>query len=127
MTQYKLVVPFLIVVLVSSWGCMMSPLPRAADSGDSKQLNDLLRQGAPVDQRGGSMDETALIIAARHGHLDMVRTLVDAGADINARTKYNDTALTGATAFCHPDVALFLIERGADVNAKNSESAMPPI
>lgn len=106
---------------------MMNPLPRAAESGNSPQLNELVRQGVPIDQRGGTMDETALIISARHGHLGMVRTLLEAGANINARTKYDDTALNAATAFCHPNVALFLIEKGADPNAKNSELGAPPI
>lgn len=127
MVQSKLASLLLFVMLVSITGCMMSPLPRAAESGDSALLNQLIHQGALVDQRGGPQDETALIISARHGHLGMVRTLLEAGADINARTKYNDTALAAATAFCHSNVALFLIERGADINAKNSGHGSTPL
>ncbi len=68
------------------------------------------------------MDETALIIAARHGNLGIVKTLMTAGADIHALTKYGDTALTASSYFCHPNVSAFLIEQGANVNSKNHET-----
>ena len=106
--------------------CAMT-LPRAAESGNSAAIQSLLHDGAPVDQRGGSMDETALIIAARHGNLGIVKTLTKAGADIHARSKYGDTALTAATYFCHPNVSEFLIEQGADVNAKNDGFGSTPL
>lgn len=106
--------------------CAMT-LPRAAESGNSAAIQALLHDGAPVDQRGGSMDETALIIAARHGNLGIVKALATAGADIHARSKYGDTALTAATYFCHPNVSEFLIEQGADVNAKNNGFGSTPL
>jgi len=106
--------------------CAMT-LPRAAESGNSAAIQTLLHDGAPVDQRGGSMDETALIIAARHGNLGIVKALATAGADIHARSKYGDTALTAATYFCHPNVSEFLIEQGADVNAKNDGFGSTPL
>ena len=102
-------------------------LLRAAESGNSAAVQALLHDGAPVDQRGGSMDETALIVAARHGNLGIVKTLAKAGANIQARTKYGDTALTAATCFCHPIVSEFLIELGADVNAKNYSFGSTPL
>jgi ankyrin repeat protein len=97
---------FSIMLLLCS--CAMT-LPRAAETGNSAQIQALLHEGASVDERGGSMDETALIIGARHGNLGIVKTLLKAGADINAKSKYGDTALTAATYFCHPNVAEFLI------------------
>ncbi len=102
-------------------------LPEAAEFNNISEIQALLREGSPIDQRGGKMDETALIIAARKGNLDIARTLLKAGADINARTKYDDTALTAATYFCHPNVAKFLIEQGADVNAKNAGYGSTPL
>jgi len=106
--------------------CAMT-LPRAAESGNSAAIYSLLYEGAPVDQRGGSMDETALIIAARHGNLGIVRTLAKAGADIHVQTKYGDTALTAATYFCHPNVSEFLIEQGSDINVKNHGFGSTPL
>lgn len=107
--------------------CAMNPLIRAAEQGNSAQVQALVHEGVAVDQRGGNMDETALIIAARHGNLGIVRTLLNAGADINARSKYGDTALTAATYFCHPNVTDFLLENGADVNVKNEGFGSTPL
>ena len=114
---------FLLVLLCS---CAMT-LPRAAETGNSAQLQALLQKGTPVDQKGGPMDETALMIAARHGNLGIVRTLIDAGADINAKSKYGDTALTAATYFCHPPITEFLLDHGADVNVQNYAYGSTPL
>lgn len=125
MSRYIMLVSNLVVLLFLS-SCAMT-LPKAAETGNSSQIQALLHEGAPVDQRGGSMDETALIIASRHGNLGIVKTLLNAGANINARSKYGDTALTAATYFCHSNVAEFLIEQGADVNAKNDGFGSTPL
>lgn len=107
--------------------CATNSLPLAAEAGNSAQIQALLHEGVAVDQRGGSGDETALMIAARHGSLGIVRALLKAGADINARSKYGDTALTAATYFCHSQVVEFLLDHGADVNVKNYGYGSSPL
>jgi len=63
----------------------------------------------------GSM--TALQYAARDGRIEMARTLLDAGADLN-RAEANDISpLLMAITNDHMDVARLLVERGANVNA----------
>ena len=109
------------------YSCATNPLIRAAEEGNSSQVNTLIQEGIPVDQKGGSMEETALIIASRHGNLGIVRTLLKNGADINARSKYGDTALIAATYFCHSNIAEFLLENGADVNAMNYGYGSTPL
>ncbi len=121
---FKIVLNLVVLLLLTS--CAMT-LPRAAETGNSAEIQALLHEGAPVDQRGGAMDETALIIAARHANLGIVKTLLNSGAAINARSKYGDTALTASTYFCHPNVAEFLIAQGADVNARNYGYGSTPL
>jgi ankyrin repeat protein len=77
--------------------------------------------------RGGSPDRgrraptpggmTPLMYASRDGRMEIVRTLLDAGADINVRDANDITPLIAAITNNHPDVARFLIDRGADVKA----------
>lgn len=122
---FVLAAVFMSILLLCS--CASNPLPRAAESGNSAQILFLLQQGTPVDQRGGSMDETALIIASRHGNLGIARSLFEAGADINGKSKYGDTALTASTYFCHPNVSEFLIDHGADVNVQNYGYGSTPL
>ena len=56
---------------------------------------------------------TPLIAALRH--LVIVARLLDAGADVNVRTKAGDTALSRAAASGNVEVAKMLLARGASV------------
>ena len=59
---------------------------------------------------------TPLLLAMPHASPDVVKTLLDAGADINARDSRNMTPLMFAVATNHqnPAVIRLLIDRGAD-------------
>lgn len=63
-----------------------SPLMLAAHAGEPATVAVLLEHGAVVAARDVRYGQTALMIAARHGHLDVARRLLDAGADVNAAT-----------------------------------------
>jgi ankyrin repeat protein len=60
---------------------------------------------------------TPLLYAARDGRLETARTLLDAGADIEARDANDITPLLIAITNNHPDVARLLIDRGANIKA----------
>src|SRR5262245_40923642 len=60
---------------------------------------------------------TPLLFAARDGRVEIVRTLLDARADINQRDANDITPLIAAITNNHPDTARLLIERGADIKA----------
>lgn len=62
---------------------------------------------------------TPLTAAASEGHVDCVRLLVDAKADINAKDKDNTTPLMAAAARGYVDVVSLIVEAGADVNLQN--------
>ncbi len=57
--------------------------------------------------------------AAHDGHADMIPPLLQAGADVNARTVGGSTALMWAANNGHVNVIPLLLKAGADVNAKN--------
>ncbi len=62
----------------------------------------------------------ALWDAARSGDRAKVSALLDAGVDVNARTRYGATALLFAADKGRFDVVRLLVERGADVNAEDT-------
>lgn len=60
--------------------------------------------------------------AWRNNNPEVVKTLINAGSDINAKDKYGDTALIRAVLFNrNSEVVKTLINAGADINAKNNE------
>ena len=69
--------------------------------------------------------QSRLHIAAVNGNDDVVRVLLERGADINARTSTQRTPLHIAVEKWHDEVVRMLLERGADVNARNMWQATP--
>ncbi|KAL1966418.1 hypothetical protein VTN77DRAFT_4560 [Rasamsonia byssochlamydoides] len=62
----------------------------------------------------------SLTCAARRGHDEIVRLLLDRGANINARGRFSMTALQEAASEGNKAVVQLLLARGADVNAGSS-------
>lgn len=63
--------------------------------------------------------ETALHRAARNGHLEVARLLLDNGANVEPKDQYGWTALYRAAETGQLEVARLHIERGACVDAKD--------
>jgi ankyrin repeat protein len=63
---------------------------------------------------------TPMMLAARVGHIDIVRLLLEHGADVNAISKLRSAALIAASLHNHVEVVDCLLKAGADVNATDS-------
>jgi ankyrin repeat protein len=62
--------------------------------------------------------ESALTLACYKGHLEMVRFLLEAGADQEHKTDEMHTALMEASMDGHVEVARLLLDSGAQVSIK---------
>ena len=67
---------------------------------------------------------TALMLASSKGHLEIVRLLIEAGANVNAK-RDDWTALMSASRNGHAQVVRLLVDAGADVNTKGSDGWTP--
>ena len=75
---------------------------------------------------GGQGGFTALIHAAREGHVESAIALLDAGADIDQLSGGDHSRpLLIATINGHFDLAMLLLERGADANFASDAGAAP--
>jgi Ankyrin repeats (3 copies)/Ankyrin repeat len=94
---------------------------RAAMGGDVGYVKDLIAQGAnPNSTDSGGM--SALAIACQDDNEDVVRYLIDHGADVNAHSKGQQTDRTALIAAAsngaHLAIAQLLVDKGADVNIR---------
>src|SRR5207248_2640339 len=75
-------------------------------------------------EAGNEWGRTALMAAASAGYRlpGLVGLLLDAGADVNARSKHGFTALMEAVSYREAPTAIVqeLIEAGADINARDN-------
>ncbi len=99
--------------LACFWGCL-----------DLVRL--LIARGVSIHETG-EQKQTPLMEAMGGGvtsrpsqHKEIVRLLIENGADVNTRGGFDDTVLMFACEQGHLDLAEFLLERGADIHQVNT-------
>ncbi|XP_069055397.1 ankyrin repeat and KH domain-containing protein 1 isoform X3 [Pleurodeles waltl] len=132
-----------------------TPLMEAAREGHEEMVALLLAQGANINAQTEETQETALTLAccggfsevadfliktgadvelgcstplmeaAQEGHLELVKYLLAAGANVHAITATGDTALTYACENGHTDVADVLLQTGADLEHESEGGRTP--
>jgi ankyrin repeat protein len=86
-------------------------------AADLDKVRRLLDHSANVNARSET-DRTALLVAASYpGTVNVLRLLLDRGADLRAQDRGGSTALSLATRSGSVDVVQFLVEKGLDPNA----------
>jgi Ankyrin repeats (3 copies) len=95
-----------------------APLHSASDVAVAREL---LRAGANVNARN-SKGETPLVVHAMVGSWELLRCLVEAGTDVNARPDDEKTALRRLFDRSPPETELaeLLVNAGGDVNEVDS-------
>ncbi|HQG27667.1 MAG TPA: ankyrin repeat domain-containing protein, partial [Candidatus Ozemobacteraceae bacterium] len=85
--------------------------PRVVEDRDTLRPRS---EGLPMLQQA-----TPLHFAAQSGNISIVRALLNAGADVNARNPQDITPLHLAAWDGNAEIVSLLLERGADVNRRN--------
>lgn len=99
-------------VVATDEGAVESPANVAA-------AERLLAQGADVNAVKNG--EPLLIMAARNGHIQVMKLLLNRGADVNARDDRGRTALMVAAGLSDPGMVRLLLSKGADVSARGND------
>ncbi len=92
----------------------------SAKHGDLQTIDAIIKSGFPLNSREQSSGATAIIMASRHGHTDVVRALLNAGADVQTQDNKDMTALLWATQGGHFEVVHALSDHGIDTEVRNS-------
>jgi ankyrin repeat protein len=82
---------------------------------------ELIKKHISAELNATKINGTPLIIwAVEYGRLDIVKELLEKGADVNLKDKYGHTALIRAAYNGRLDIVKALLEKGADVNLKDN-------
>ncbi|KAH7986775.1 hypothetical protein HPB49_025781 [Dermacentor silvarum] len=98
-----------------------SPLDLAAQYGRLDSVALLVGAQAHSLQRLATAHHSPLHLAARNGHRQVVRLLLDRGFPVNCRTD-NGTALHEAATFGKLDVVRLLLDYGVDVDLRDAQN-----
>jgi ankyrin repeat protein len=93
---------------------------------DVEAVRRALATGVDLEPASGLHDvNKPLAYAAAYGNLEIVKLLVEAGADLNGQVAYGDVALIKADEHGNDDIIEYLIREGADVNVPNYYGVTP--
>lgn len=91
---------------------------QAAYDGDLEGVKSAVTQGASINAKGKG-GFSALLAASRNGHFEVVKYLVEHGAEVDGRDNFRDkTALLAAAFDGHYDIVKYLHEHGASINVQ---------
>ena len=85
----------------------------------------MLESGMPIDI-ADEYGSTALMGAAYNNRTDVVRCLIEKGANVKKQNRYNgSTALHLASSYNHTDVIKILVQHGARTDIKDNDGNTP--
>ena len=93
---------------------------RAIEDNDINAVKLLLEYKADINIRN-KYNDTALILASRYGHTEIVKLLLKA-VDVNIQNYYNNTALISASIKGHIEIVKLLLGAGAYINIKGEQN-----
>ncbi|HDZ14916.1 hypothetical protein LCGC14_1776560 [marine sediment metagenome] len=94
-------------------------------SDNLEAVRQHIEAGTDINKKDAMSGSTPLISAASFGKNDIVKALIDAGADLNLKNNDGATALHTAAFFCHVEIVQLLIDAKADKTVKNNFGATP--
>ncbi|CAJ0552470.1 Ff.00g005480.m01.CDS01 [Fusarium sp. VM40] len=102
----------------------LEPLHDLCEAGSTSEVRERLQAGDEFVDVLGPRNRTPLHAAAQRGHLEIVKLLVDYGADLTARTFRGRTPEQLADKYQHPLVAAFLKTALSQRNSRTTESSV---
>ena len=88
----------------------------------------ILLESTFVDTRYPNVfNYTPLIIASRYGYQDVVKTILQNGANIESQDDIGETALINAALWGHIEIVELLLKNGANLNVRGIKNRRSPL
>jgi ankyrin repeat protein len=94
----------------------------AIESGDAEKVKALIVSNPQLLLAQDGLGRTSLVLAAENHKIELVKLLIEAGAEVNAKGRH--TALTKAAEGGHLELVRLLLQHGAEVNPSRPEGPM---
>jgi ankyrin repeat protein len=91
--------------------------------GDADKLKRLLNAGVNIEARDVN-GSTPILIATANNHTNIVKILLDAGANPNEKNRWQDTTLVWAAHFNNVEMAKLLVAKEAMLEYINGQTAL---
>jgi len=115
MFKAKTIIFLFYILSISLFSTVKSGIYYSVCTNDIIQVKQFIGAGVDLNKKDYDGD-LALILAAQNNNLEMIKILLENGADINGRSKYNRTALMEVKNL---DITEFLLNKGADIELKD--------
>jgi ankyrin repeat protein len=120
-----------VVELLLAWGAdpngttsRCSAIAEAISEGNVAIVEAMIRGGATLAGKTDEGGRPALMIAVENGNIDLVKILLLAGAEINARNWDDRRPVTEAVAQGRMDLTEILLAHGADANTTTENGTL---
>ncbi|XP_029905650.1 KN motif and ankyrin repeat domain-containing protein 3 [Myripristis murdjan] len=102
---------------------MLAALSAVKEEDDMSVVKKLFSQGN-VNAKASQAGQTALMLAVSHGRQEMVRALLDCGADVNVQDDEGSTALMCASEHGRAEIVSLLLEQpGCDISIVDNDGS----
>lgn len=107
-----------LLLAVNALSPLNESLVDAALDGQLEKVKTALSQGAELELRFGPRQQTPLMLALYRDHNEVVKFLVEQGADVNAHNSHGQTPVIMAAIGGQQALLQLFLERGAQLEAR---------
>jgi len=97
----------------------------SAKQGRQDDLQELVSQISSVNIQDSPLGNSALHYSSQSGHIDCIKVLLKAGANVNLQNKTGETPLHKASWRGNLEAIQLLVEHGANVTIRNKQGQTP--
>jgi len=130
-TQRKAIRPLIFIFLLFLFSSLLmacassQQITKETSEDSNAKIKTLVDRGGNINERDPKTGKTPLHVAVDNKQTELVKSLIEKGADVNATDNEKYTPLTLAVQSNNKDVVNILIERDADVDARDSSGYTP--